>query len=115
MRLARGLAVFAAAAIVGGAALLRFGFVDGAEENWTPVRLPVPAAGNNVSEAFHLTSGGRFTFQVVTTATEAEQAALNREGPPIDTFVTLQIRGPHGFRIARSITHMALTAWAGGI
>jgi hypothetical protein len=64
----------------------------------------------SVSDTFELASKGNFQLQVVTGATKAEQAALNREGPPVEMFITFEISGPKGFRVARAITRMVLSS-----
>lgn len=58
--------------------------MDGASENWTPVHLPLPLPAMSVSTPFELASGGNFELQIVTSATKAEQAASNQEGPPVE-------------------------------
>jgi hypothetical protein len=58
-----------------------------------------------------LMSDGEFELQIVTSATKAEQSALNREGSPVEMFITYEISGPNGFRVTRSITQMELSSW----
>jgi hypothetical protein len=106
------LAFSAAASILIGTVVLRSSFLNGASENWRPVYLPLPPLAMSVSEPFQLASGGEFQIQLETSATTAEQAALHREGPPVEMFITYEISGPEGFRITQSITQMTLSSWS---
>lgn len=100
------LAITAVAAIMTGAAVLRYSFLDASRKNWEPVNLPLPTSGMSVSEPFELESGGRFQVQIIAGATSIERVAPHREGPPIEILITYDISGPKRFRVVRSITAM---------
>ena len=107
----RFFAICAAVAILVGVVVLRSSFLNAASKNWTPVHLPLPPPAASVSEPFELTSDGEFQLQVETSAATAEQAALHREGPPVEMFLSYEISGPKDFRVTRSITQMELSSW----
>jgi len=110
----RAMTAIAIAAICAGAALLRFSLLNAADANWSPVHLPIPTLSSTVSDSFHLASGGRFAFQVATTAREPERA-LNRKEALVDWLATFEISGPKGFRVTRTITRLESAAWSGNI
>jgi hypothetical protein len=74
----KSLLVIAAVAIAFGVVALQCAAAGDADENWTPVHLPFPPPGRVVLGQFHLSSGGIFEIQVLTTAQEIESRRTRR-------------------------------------
>jgi hypothetical protein len=77
------------------------------DSNWTPVQLPMPGAGLAVAEPFLITTAGKFILEVtVPTAFPTKAPAGLSPQPPINCKLRLQIEGPFGLKIERSIVRL---------
>jgi hypothetical protein len=110
----KSLLVIAAVAIAFGVVALQCAAAGDADENWTPVHLPFPPPGRVVLGQFHLSSGGIFEIQVLTTAQEDEKRS-SPEGRAVDLAATVTVTGPHGFRATKTVHRMRVSAWAADV
>jgi hypothetical protein len=73
---------------------------------WTPVRLPFPGKGIEVSSFFHISSRGEFELQVSVPSSDSHPQIPWIEPPALPCNLQIEINSPDGSMIRESVGHL---------